>query len=1090
MRGLLAVFSLLSISLYMSIAASAAPGLISFETHEGTWLSVTAAPDGRELLFDLLGDIYRLPMSGGTAQPVLTGASFDTQPVFSPTGSHFAFISDRSGSENVWIADANGTNMRALSHDADAVFVSPAWSADGRSIYVTRFSSRSRLDSEIQARLWVFDLGGGGKPLTDEQRRAQAAADSDDADSGDEYSIEQPLGAALSPDGRFLYFSATGRRGKYDIVRRDLHTGDSIILISGAARDRGLLQPVISPSGTLLAYAVDVEGRTQLRLRNLLNGDDRELLAEIENSLANMTPAFQGLLPHYGFTADSSAIVIAYGGQIRYVNVANGAARVIPFNAMVQMDAAPRVETPLLSEAGPVRSRIIQGAQLAPDGRRLAFSAFGKVYVVRLPGGKARRLTSTPLSEDAMTENQPAWSPDGRWITFTSWSSSAGGHLWKIRSTGEGTPERLTRQPGYYRKPVFTPDGRAVVALYSSVYDRVNLLVPRGWNPELPAAQELVRVPSAGGDRELLAELPPSVRRTDHGRIQFMAGVAREHDSGVAGAPEASMMIYTSEGLLQMPLQGGATRQVLQVFGANVLQRKAAVDDLALSPDRRWALVLQNFQLYLLALPSAGTPAQVDLNAPAVGLHRITEIGADEFGWSADGKQVYWTVGSSLFRVPLQRLLQRPDIAAASTTDCSDDEFERVNIDVTLPRELPDGSSLLCGARVLTMKGDQSIENADILIRGNRIAALGARGSITVPDDAMVLDFSGKTITPGFSDSHAHYWRIGRQVLDYDNWEYRIALAYGITTSLDPQSFTTDMFVYQDLLDAGVMRGPRAYTTGPGIFEPNHIASVRQGKCILRRYRDHYRTSVVKSYMIGSRSQRQQMAQAARELGMRLVTENWGVPRYALTQAMDGFATNEHASDAIDYFDDIAQLYARTGIGYSPTTLIGGAAGLPGINYFLTRRDLLNDEKLNRFTPRRVLDERLRGVTWLPQEQFIIRRLAESAARIARAGGHVSIGGHSELQGLGYHFEMQALAQGLRPREVLEIATRGTASVLGRATESGSLEPGKYADLLVFERDPSVDITNTESLTHVMKNGRLFEASTLREINPAPAPRH
>lgn len=1052
-------------------------------------MSVTAAPDGRELLFDLLGDIYRLPMSGGTAEPIVIGPSFDTQPVFSPTGSHFVFISDRSGSENVWIADANGTNVHALSHDSDAVFVSPAWSADGRSIYVTRFSSRSRLDSEIKARLWVFDLAGGGKPLMDDQQETQTVADGDDVDADSGYSAEQPLGAASSRDGRFLYFSATGRRGKYDIVRRDLHTGASIILISGAARDRGLLQPVISPSGTLLAYAVDIEGRTQLRLRDLRNGDDRELIAAIENSLANMVPAFQGLLPHYEFTADSSAIVIAYGGQIRYVNVTNGAARVIPFDAVVQMDTAPRVETQLLDETGPVRARVIQAPQLAPDGRRLAFSAFGKVYVMRLPSGKARRLTNTPLSEDAATENQPSWSADGQWITFASWSRSEGGHLWKVRSTGDGRPERLTRQPGYYRKPAFTPDDRAIVALYAPAYDRVNLLVPRGWNPELPAAQELVRVPSAGGDRELLAELPPSVRRADHGRIQFMTGVAPKHDSDAASASEASMMIYTSEGLLQVPLQGGDTRPVLQVFGPDVLQHKDAVDDLALSPDGRWALVLQDFQLSLLTVPSTAAPAQIDLNVPDGRIRQITEVGADEFGWSADGKQVYWTGGSSLFRVPLQRLLQRPDTAEVPAAGCAEDVFERVSIDVALPRDLPDGSLLLRGARVLTMKGDQSIEDADILVRGNRIAAIGAHGSIAVPDDAMALDFSGKTITPGFSDSHAHYWRIGRQVLDYDNWEYRIALAYGITTSLDPQSFTTDMFVYQDLLDAGVMRGPRAFTTGPGIFEANHIASVRQAKCILRRYRDHYRTSIVKSYMIGSRAQRQHMAQAARELGMRLVTENWGVPRYALTQAVDGFATNEHASDAIDYFDDIAQLYARTGIGYSPTTLIGGAAGLPGINYFLTRRNLLSDEKLNRFTPRLVLDERLRGVTWLPQEQFIIRRLAESAARIARAGGHVSIGGHSELQGLGYHFEMQALAQGLRPREVLQIATRGTADVLGRAAASGSLEPGKYADLLVFERDPSIDITNTESLAHVMKNGRLFEASTLREISSAPSPR-
>lgn len=247
------------------LPADAAP--VSFEANEGTWLSVSISPDGSTLLFDLLGDIYRLQSGDRNAEALITGASFATQPVFSPSGTQIAFISDRSGSENVWIADADGANARALSHETGAVFVSPAWSADGQSIYVTRFSSRSRLDREIKAQLWVFDLSGRGAPLVADDSRAEKEFDSEE-----EPNLEggkgpsQALGASLSQDGRFLYYSAVGSSGKYDIMRRDLRTGQLITLISGGAYATGVLQPTVSPDGAALAYAIDVEGRTELRL--------------------------------------------------------------------------------------------------------------------------------------------------------------------------------------------------------------------------------------------------------------------------------------------------------------------------------------------------------------------------------------------------------------------------------------------------------------------------------------------------------------------------------------------------------------------------------------------------------------------------------------------------------------------------------------------------------------------------------------------------------------------------------------------------------------------------------------------------------
>ncbi len=104
---------------------------LSFDLHEGTWLSVDVSPDGQTLVFDLLGDLYTLPMAGGEARALTTGPAYDTQPRFSPDGKTVAFTSDRSGIENIWLVDADGKNPRALTEEKDMYVRTPAWTPDG-----------------------------------------------------------------------------------------------------------------------------------------------------------------------------------------------------------------------------------------------------------------------------------------------------------------------------------------------------------------------------------------------------------------------------------------------------------------------------------------------------------------------------------------------------------------------------------------------------------------------------------------------------------------------------------------------------------------------------------------------------------------------------------------------------------------------------------------------------------------------------------------------------------------------------------------------------------------------------------------------
>ena len=108
---------------------------VSFTTNEGTWMNVDISPDGKELVFDLLGDIYRMPAEGGTATLLRGGHAFEVQPRFSPDGKKILFTSDAGGGDNIWVMNADGSRVRGLAGTLDRDAVEPQWSSDSRTVY-------------------------------------------------------------------------------------------------------------------------------------------------------------------------------------------------------------------------------------------------------------------------------------------------------------------------------------------------------------------------------------------------------------------------------------------------------------------------------------------------------------------------------------------------------------------------------------------------------------------------------------------------------------------------------------------------------------------------------------------------------------------------------------------------------------------------------------------------------------------------------------------------------------------------------------------------------------------------------------------
>jgi len=1046
---------------------------LRFETDEGTWMSLDVTPDGQHVVFDLVGDLYRVPLQGGDAERLTEGMAFDAQPRVSPDGRWIAFISDRDGNDNLWIAHADGSEPRKLSSEKQNAMISPAWTPDSKYVIATRRGRSAELRMHHIDGGSGFTIGASGEPAPTGGPGAGASSPAE-------------LGAAVSPDGTALYFArATGRPSgqfpMWQIARRDLRTGD----VDPVTQEEGSgIRPVLSPDGALLVYGTRYETQTGLRVRDLNTGADRWLVYPVQRDEQETGGApSRGLLPSSAFTPDGSALLFTEGGKIKRVEVATGTVTEIPFRAQVELAVGPDLTAPYRVAEGPVRARLVQDPQVSPDGTQLVFSVLTKLYVMDTQGGEPRRLTT----DDAWAF-KPTWSPDGEWIAYVTWSMD-GGHVWKRRADGSGAVVQLTTDPAFYTDLTFNPAGDRIVGLRGNAYQRRQTFSEFGG---LRVPLDLIWLDAGGGPVHLIAPA---------------RGLGAPH----FGPEPDRIYVYARAGLQSVRYDGTDKRTHLKVTGpANArAPQPPPAETVIMSPQGGWALAKVNNQLWTIAVPPlTSTPPTVSVRGPSVPTKRVTDIGADYFGWSGGGATITWALGSTVYRRPLESLTfgpdpeaiadsaadAAPDSAAApadSVTEALDDDesVQRTTVALDFPRATAEGSVALTGGTVITMNGIEVLANTDVVVTDGRIVALGPSGTVSIPDDAHRVDVSGRYLVPGFIDTHAHWEFRTHDVLEPQNWSLIANLAYGVTAGLDVQTATNDYFAYQDLVETGQSLGQRAFMTGPGVFSNNDFQSYEATLHYLKRYLEHYRTPNIKSYMVGNRQQRQWVARAAKELGLMPTTEGGRDLKLDLTPAIDGMHGNEHTLPVTPLFRDVVEVFARTRTAYTPTLLVQ-YGGPIAEEYFYTHTDVHDDTKLNRFYPHNRLDEMARRRSiWLRADEFTFEEAAADAAKIQRAGGLIGVGGHGQLQGLGYHWEMWALGMGgMTPHEVLQAATIDGARIIGFADDLGSIEVGKLADLVVLDRDPLQDIRNTTALTQVMKNGELFDAATMDRIWPTPEP--
>jgi imidazolonepropionase-like amidohydrolase/Tol biopolymer transport system component len=969
------------------------------------------------------------------------------QPRFSPDGRRIAYVSDAGGGDNVWVMDADGRGARAVSTEDFRLLNNPVWHPSGDYLAARKHYSGTR--SLGSGEIWLFHASGGKGVALNEKPNWQK-------------DLGEP---AFSPDGRYVYFSQDATPGRtfeynknsrqqiYVIQRLDTTDGTIEPFVTGPG---GAVRPVPSPDGTRLAFVRRFRGQTTLFVKDLATGEERPVWGGLDRDLQEAW-AIHGVYPAFAWLPGAKEVVVWAQGKLWRVDVGSGAAKDIPFHVKDTREVreAVRFRTEVAPDTFDVRQ--LRWATTFPAGDRVVCSALGFLYAKDLPAGAPRRLTS----QTDHFELYPSVSRDGQRVVFTTWDDDAFGSV-RVLDVKTGRETVLTRAPGKYLEPRFSPDGRTVVFTRAS----------GGYltSPWQGTETGIYRV-AADGTGE-----PVRVTK-DGGAPQFGASNDRLYVTRTSVKNEVDL----SSTLVSMSLAGAEEREVVQTEKAT---------EYAVSPDGKWLAFVDGYQAYVTPLPQTGKRLDLGPKAESIPVRPITRNAGEYLHWSGDSRAVHYSLGDELFT---RRLDETFAFVPGAPAELPKAPEHGVRIGFAQKADAPTATVAITGARVVTMRGDEVIQDGVVVVRGNRIAAVGDRASTPVPAGATVVDAGGKTILPGLVDAHWHGGMGEDGIVPQQSWVDLASLAFGVTTIHDPSNDTGTIFTHAEMRKAGLVVGPRIFSTGTILYGAKgsyaaKVDSLDDALTHLERMRAAGAISV-KSYNQPRRDQRQQILEAARRTRMNVVPEGGSLFQHNMTMVVDGHTGIEHAIPLAKLYDDVKQLWSQTAVGYTPT-LVVAYGGLDGEHYFYARTDVWKHPLLSRYVPHEILEARAVRRETAPEEDFNVVQVARTATELQRAGVPVNIGAHGQREGLGSHWEMWMLAMGgMTPLEAIRCATLNPARYLGLDADIGSLEPGKLADLVVIDGDVLSDIRQSDRVAQVMVDGRLYDAATMDETGATPRKR-
>lgn len=1013
---------------------------VKIDVDEGTWMNVDVSPDGKRIAFDLLGDLYVMSNDGGEAIVVTSGIAWDMQPRFSPDGKQIAFTSDRAGGDNIWVVDADGANPKQVTKESFRLLNAPAWSPDGQYIVARKhFTSRRSLGA---GEMWLYHVtGGDGLQMTEKPNEQK--------------DVNEPI---FSPDGKYLYYSRDATPGGtfeyskdpndeiYAVFRLDRETGDVEKYIGGPG---GAVRPTPSPDGKRIAFVRRVRYQSTLFLKDVASGKEWPIYDDLTRDMQE-TWAIHGVYPAFAWTPDSRSIVIYAKGKIRRIDCESGESHIIPFHVKGTRRIADALRYRVDVAPDKVHPRILRWACVTPDGQNVVYQAVGHLWIKSLPDGEARRLTS----QQDHFELYPSLTRDGRYVVYTTWNDATLGEI-RVIPIGGGDSRVVSTAPGHYVEPAVSPDGKTIV------YRRAGGGYLRSplWSEE----RGLYAMPFEGGESRLVTKGGSDPQFGDASDRVYFYRAARD------GKNDARKLV-------SIDIDGSDERTIAS--GENVMSY-------SVSHDGKWLAFVDRFNARVIPLPATGKAIDVGPKMKSIPMASVSRDAGEFVQFSADGNRLYWTLGSELFHVDLKDAFAFLDGAPEKLPDPLE---KGIDIAPSVDADRPEGVIALRGARIITMRGDDVIENGTIIVKNNRISDVGAADDIEIPSYANVVDVSGKTIIPGLVDVHDHGPYASQGIHPQQNWTHYCKLAFGVTTTHDPSHDTHAIFSASEMQRAGEIVAPRIFSTGTILYGAKasfkaEIDSLDDARSHLRRMKAAGAISV-KSYNQPRREQRQQVLAAARELEMMVVPEGGSLLQHNLTMVVDGHTGVEHSIPVADAFDDVLQLWGASQVGYTPTLTVA-YGGLSGEHYWYQISNVWEHERLTTFTPRFVIDPRSRRRRKVPDNEVNHINNARVCKKLLDHGVRVNLGAHGQLAGLAHHWELWMLGQGgMTPMEVLRCGTMNPAWYVGLDDHIGSIEPGKLADLVVLDKNPLENIRNTDSVHFTMINGRLYDSSTMNQVWP------
>lgn len=999
------VAALLPAALITSHHVEATAQASSVTVHEGTSMSVAVSPDRNTLAIDLQGSIWTLPASGGAARQITDPYNDARHPAFSPDGRTIAFQGYRAGGYDIWAIAPDGSNQRQLTSgpfdDRE-----PAWSHDGTRVAFSSDRGPSISAGQVDAgssnyNIWVLEVATG--TLTQIT-----------TDRADDFM------PTWSPDDQEIAFISTRAGGQTIWAVTLSNRAERRLSADGVRADA----PSWGPGGQIVHHSTGGIG-SQLEI-------DGRGLTGAENAF-----------PFRAAWASPTEIVYVSDGKIRRRSIAGGDARTIEFSAALPVMPArpPRALSSPPAARTPLPVKGVMSPVVSPDGRSVAFAAIGDLWVMT-SGGTPQNLT-----KDRFLDTEPAWSPDGH---FLAWSTDRGGRLldiW-IRDMSTGQSRQLTRLPTSAMGAAWSPDGRKIAFLdVDGVWRRANVSVVDVASGEVTRIHGSLFGPgnpswSADGQRVAIAALTPYSGRFREGTNQ----------------------------ILTISASGGDSAWHTPVAHLSIDSRVGAGP--AWSPDGRLMAVVYEGKLSLIPVSANG--------APSGPPRRLTSDMAFMPSWTADSKSILY---QSMDR------LRMVDVASGTSRD--------VPLDLTYTPAAPAERYVIHAGRLVDMKSDGARDNMDVVIDGNRITAVVPH-SASSHGSLRVVDAGAHTVMPGLIEYHSHMQK------DLGEAHERAALAFGVTTVRSPGSTPYEAVEDREAVDAGVRIGPRVVAGGyliewQRVYYKMAVAIANEAHLELELQRAKaLGHDVLKAYVRMPDLQAKRIAEFARANGMASSSHE------VYPAALSGLDGTEHTTGTSRRgfspkvatlsrsYDDVAQLWGRSGMTFTPTLALGGGTMA---RMLAADTALRSDERFGLY-PGWLSGQVTGGGRGGARAGGGGRAGGGRGGRGAGGGGGAGQGGIDAMivnaQNAGARVvagtdtpnaaNVQAeliayVAAGMTPFQALKTATVNPAQALG--LNVGTIEPGRLADLVIVAGNPLQDISATYRVVRVVANGRLMSREHL-----------